>query len=83
MGKYNETSVEPAYRWRSVSAGDAFGQLTRGLYIGGAGNVHVVADDETGVTFTGVPAGTVLPVQAASIGSAGDGTTATAIIGLW
>lgn len=83
MAQYEPRALDAAYRWRSVSAGATFGQLTRGLYVGGAGNVHIVDDGGTGVTFTGVPAGTILPVQAASIGTAGDGTTATAMVGLW
>lgn len=52
----------------------------RSLYIGGAGNVVVVAPDASVVTFVGVPVGTILPVQATRVNLTG--TTATNIVGL-
>lgn len=55
---------------------------TRGLYIGGAGDVAVsMAADDSSVTFTAVPAGTVLPVRVKKVLSTG--TTATTIVALW
>ena len=55
---------------------------TRALYIGGAGNVAVVmADDENTITFTAVPAGTILPIQVIKVMATN--TTATNIIALW
>ncbi len=54
---------------------------TRGLYIGGAGNVVVIlADDTASVTFTGVLAGSVLPIRVKRVLSTN--TTATAIVAL-
>lgn len=60
---------------------------TRGLYVGGAGNLVVVmAADQTSsgagtaVTFTAVPAGTVLPLRARRVLATG---TATAIVALY
>jgi hypothetical protein len=59
-----------------------FSSATRGLYVGGAGNVVVVmASDGAAVTFTGVPAGTFLPVRAIRVNNAS--TTATSIVALW
>jgi len=52
----------------------------RSLYVGGAGDVVVVFEDDAAITFTGVPAGTVLPVQAKRVNSTS--TTATAIVAL-
>ena len=51
------------------------------LYVGGAGDVKVktVGGDE--VTFTGIQAGTFMPVQVLQVFSTG--TTATAIVALW
>lgn len=52
---------------------------SRALYVGGAGNVTCTIGGAS-VTFTGVPAGSILPVRATAIGTA---TTATQIISLW
>ena len=54
---------------------------TRGIYVGGSGDVagYTVAGHH--VTFVGVPAGFILPVRMASITVAG--TTATSIVGLY
>ena len=51
------------------------------LYIGGAGNVRVLTAGQDDVTFTGVNAGTFLPVQVIRVWSTG--TSATTILALW
>lgn len=51
------------------------------LYVGGAGDVVVVRPDDTNITFSGVPAGTVLPVK--NIRVEATGTTATGLIALY
>jgi len=54
---------------------------TRGLYVGGAGDVAVtMAEDGNNVTFVGVLAGSILPVQVTKVLSTG--TTATNIVAL-
>lgn len=50
------------------------------LYIGGAGNVAVTTIGGDAVTFNGVTAGSILPVQVLKVASA---TTATLINALW
>ena len=60
----------------SDSAVNAFTQL----YVGGTGNVALVTADGTTVTFSGVPAGTILPISTAQVLSTN--TTATLILGL-
>lgn len=50
------------------------------LYVGGAGNVAVTMEDGSQVTFTGVAAGSVLPIRVLRVHSTN--TTATNIIGL-
>lgn len=55
------------------------GGPVRSLYVGGAGNVVVRDMQGTVVTFTAVPAGTILPVMVDQVRAA---TTATAIVGL-
>ncbi|MGE8367006.1 spike base protein, RCAP_Rcc01079 family [Cupriavidus sp.] len=55
---------------------------TKSLYIGTTGDLTVVlADDTTTVTFTQVPAGTVLPVMVKKVMATG--TAATNIVALY
>jgi len=56
---------------------------TRGLYVGGAGNLVVRFLDAptTNVTITGVLAGSVLPFRVVRVRSTG--TTATSIVALY
>lgn len=60
---------------------NALTKVARSLYIGGAGNVSVVAkDDITPVVFKNVPAGSYLMVEAKIVRSTS--TTATDIVAL-
>lgn len=54
--------------------------VTRGVYVGGAGDAVCVMADGTEVTFTGLLAGQVYPIQVKQVKSTS--TTATALIGL-
>lgn len=60
---------------------DNFAYQVRAIYVGGAGNVVVVTPAGSVVTFTGVPAGTILPVRAIRVNSTD--TTATDMDGLY
>ncbi len=54
---------------------------TRALYVGGTGNMVVqMAGDGSQVTFSGIPAGTILPIQVSRV--LATLTTATLILGL-
>lgn len=53
----------------------------RALYVGGTGDVKVLTMFGSTVTFTAVPAGTVLPVAVIRVFSTG--TTATNLVGMW
>lgn len=55
--------------------------VTRGIYVGGDGNLAVVTKGGQTVTFTGVVAGSVIPVRAKKV--LATGTTATNIVALW
>jgi hypothetical protein len=55
--------------------------VTRGLFVGGAGNIAVVMLGGQAVTFTGVVAGSVLPIRVTRVKFTG--TTATNINALW
>jgi hypothetical protein len=55
-------------------------RMSRGLFVGGAGNLSVVmAGDSATVVFTGVPAGAFLPIRVHRVNA----TTATNIVAVW
>jgi hypothetical protein len=59
---------------KSDTESNAFGSI----YVGGAGNVTVVTEEGTTVTFTAPPVGTILPIRTQKVMAA---TTATLLIG--
>lgn len=70
----NATAVTP-----SDSADLAFN--SRALYVGGAGNLVVTMAGGGDVTFTAVPAGSILPIRVSRVKATS--TTATSIINLY
>lgn len=72
---------DPAYDGAVVTPSDT-GSLgsVRGLFIGGEGNVRVLTSAGTDLTFTGVPAGFILPIQCSRVYNTS--TTATNIVAL-
>lgn len=57
-------------------------RVSRGLYIGGAGNIRVTGERDNGtVDFVGVLAGTVLPIRVRRVHATG--TTASSIVALY
>jgi hypothetical protein len=53
----------------------------RAIYVGGDGNISLVDGNGATIVFSGVTAGSILPVQTARINATG--TTATSIIALY
>jgi hypothetical protein len=53
---------------------------TRAIYVGGAGNIVLVTSGGDTLTFTAVPVGTILPVEAKIVKATS--TTATLLVGL-
>lgn len=53
------------------------------LWVGGAGNVKLTTVYGETVTFTSVPAGTMLPVRGSVVYSTANGTTASNVVALW
>lgn len=54
----------------------------RGLWVGGAGNVAILAaDDSAAVTLVGVQAGTLIPIRVKRVNSTN--TTATSIVAIY
>ena len=69
--------------WHAVALSEsdtAIFDTTRALYVGVGGNIKVTMNSGAVVTFTGVLAGTILPVQVITLWT---DTTATGIIGLY
>lgn len=73
----------PASGGEAVTAHDTneFATVSRGIYVGGAGNVAAVMADGSVLTFVGVPAGTLLPIRCKRINSTN--TTATSMVALY
>ena len=65
----------------STSKGPSGDPLCQAIYIGGGGNMVAIRDDNTAITFTGVVAGTIVPIQAKRINSTS--TTATSMVALF
>ncbi len=85
--EFNSTSDGPLQSARNLAAvtpsdGADLPNVAKALWIGGAGNVSVIAvDDGEAVTITGVPAGAILPIRAKRVRATG--TTATNIVNLY
>lgn len=92
---YNNDNLSPVVMAQAVTPSDStdLQYTTRGLYVGGAGNVTVDmygplnpngpdrSLNPVTVTFTGVTAGSILPIACRRVRSTG--TTATGIVALW
>ena len=54
--------------------------VSRGIYVGGAGNLNVIMQGGQTVSFVGVPAGTLLPIRVSRVLAT---STATSIVTLY
>lgn len=82
-GRNSIDQMPPATGGEAVTPSDS-ADLTnesRGLYVGGAGNVAVTMKDGTPLTFVGVPAGSLLPIRVSRVKATN--TTATSIVALY
>lgn len=77
-------SSSPANEAAAVTKSDStvFPVATRGLYVGGTGNVTVTMAGgvQDVVEFEAVPAGAILPISVTQVRAA---TTATLIVRMW
>lgn len=80
--RYEDTVVSSARRWTAVTPHNSTNltELPKGIYIGVAGDIVAVGDDDATSTFT-VVAGAILPIRPKRINSTG--TTATGIVALY
>lgn len=79
----NQSSVPAEHAFVvTPSNTDDLAHATRGLWVGGAGNISVdLVGGETAVVFVGVAAGTLLPLAVTKVRSSS--TTATSIVGIY
>lgn len=72
-----------SYDYFAITPSDVtnFSFTVVGIYVGGAGNIVAVKPNGNTVTFSGVVAGTVLPIRAIRVNSTS--TTATNLVGLY
>lgn len=75
-----DSVMAPAGVAFAISPADNASIRATALYVGGAGDLHVLMEDESEVTFIGVPAGSILPIRVLRVFSTS--TSATDIIGL-
>ena len=80
--RYHDAVDSPARRWAAVTPHDSTNltELPKALYIGGAGNLVAVGEDDATATFA-VTAGQVLPIRPKRVNDTS--TTATGIIALY
>lgn len=64
----------------AITPSDTAPNVFTRIYVGGAGNLKITAENGNVVTFTAVPVGTVLPIRTSLVWSTG--TTATNLVGL-
>ena len=72
----------PANHAETVTPSDSVDLTTvaRALYVGAAGDVAVLMNDDSTATFVGVAAGSILPIRVKRVNSTS--TTATSIVAL-
>lgn len=77
------SGVDPARQFVAITPSNStdLDALTKAVYVGGAGNLVAVDWAGNTCTFTGVLAGTVLPIRVRRINSTS--TTATNLVGLY
>jgi hypothetical protein len=62
----------------AITKSDTESNAFSSIYVGGAGNVAVVTEEGTTVTFTAPPVGSIIPIRTSKVLAA---TTATLLVG--
>lgn len=83
QGSWDYLMVGPVSNAAAVATSDSndLQYVTRGLYVGGAGDVKVTMKGGQTETFYSVGAGTVLPIRVSRVWATG--TSATNLTALW
>jgi hypothetical protein len=79
---YKFAPIAPSYKAVAITTSDATViPVTRGIYVGGAGNLTVRMEDGQTVLFTAVAVGVILPIAVDMV--LATGTTATALVAVY
>jgi len=62
----------------AITKSDTESNAFSSIYVGGAGNVTVITEEGTTVTFTAPPVGTIIPIRTQKVLAS---TTATLLVG--
>jgi hypothetical protein len=83
VGHIRAELPNPAVHAFAITPHDAndLDYVTRGIYVGGAGNLKVTMLGGETVTFTGVAAGQIYPIRASRVFATL--TTATSLVGVY
>lgn len=83
MAYYTEERLISSPKAAAVTPSDStnLSYDTRAIYVGTGGNVVAVFTDNTAITFSNVPAGTILPIVVKRVNSTN--TTASNIVALY
>lgn len=74
-----QTDTSPGESAVAVTPSDSTAVRSRALFVGGAGNLTVTMKDGVDAVFTGVTAGTLLPISVQKVKAATTATNITAI----
>lgn len=74
-----QTDVSPGESAVAVTPSDTTAVHSRALFVGGAGNLTVTMKDGNDAVFTGVLAGTLLPISVQKVKAATTATNITAV----
>lgn len=77
------SNYRPGSKWAAITPSDTVNMPTgvRAVYVGGAGAVVAVGQDDVAVTFAAVPVGTTLNIGPKRINSTS--TTATNLVAIY
>lgn len=80
---FGRSLVSPPEQAAPIAPSDSevLSHVTRGLWVGGGGNVRLRMLGGGEVTLEGIVPGSLIPIRAVQVFATG--TTATAIVGLW
>jgi hypothetical protein len=80
---YAAADAAPAKLWRDITPSNSVNMAAgcRGVYVGGAGNLALVGEDNTVCTFIAVPVGTFMPCGPKRVNVTN--TTATLLVALY